>query len=122
MKKNPLIPFAWTAVIGLILIIGVSFWALQQDGEESAEGNGGNGEKQEQAEAAPEEIYAQSCASCHGGDLGGQVGPALTAVGGKYSKDEILGIINNGKGSGMPAGLIQGEQAEAVAKWLSEKK
>ncbi|TKD70157.1 cytochrome c550 [Pseudalkalibacillus hwajinpoensis] len=120
MKKNPLIPFAWTAVIGLILIIGVSFWALQQGGEESAEGHG---EKQEQAEAAaPEEIYAQNCASCHGGDLGGQVGPALTAVGGKYSKDEILGIIKNGKGSGMPAGLIEGEQAEAVAKWLSEKK
>ncbi|MBF0706522.1 MULTISPECIES: cytochrome c550 [Bacillales] len=120
MKKNPLIPFAWTAVIGLILIIGVSFWALQQGGEESAEGEG---EKQEQAEAAaPEDIYAQNCASCHGGDLGGQVGPALNAVGGKYSKDEILDIINNGKGSGMPAGVIQGEQAEAVAQWLSEKK
>ncbi|WP_270179314.1 cytochrome c550 [Alkalihalobacillus sp. CinArs1] len=119
MKKNPLIPFAWTAVIGFILIIGVSFWAMQQGGEEEASG-GKEGQKAEAA--APEEIYSQNCASCHGGDLGGQVGPALNAVGSKLSKDEILDIINNGKGSGMPAGLIQGEQAEAVAQWLSEKK
>ena len=46
----------------------------------------------------------------------------LMAVGGKYSKDEILDIIKNGKGGGMPAGVIQGEEAEMVAAWLAEKK
>ena len=34
---------------------------------------------------------------------------------------QIHDVIVNGKG-GMPGGLIKGEEAHAVAKWLSEKK
>jgi biotin synthase-like enzyme len=37
------------------------------------------------------------------------------------SKEEILDIIENGKG-GMPAGILKGEDAEAVASWLADKK
>ncbi|MFX3624782.1 MAG: cytochrome c551 [Ectobacillus sp.] len=70
---------------------------------------------------AAEEIYQKSCASCHGGDLKGQVGPDLTKVGGKYSKEDIENIIKNGRGS-MPAGTIQGDDVTTVAQWLSEKK
>lgn len=28
MKRNPLIPFIFTAVIGIILVIGMSFWGI----------------------------------------------------------------------------------------------
>ena len=65
--------------------------------------------------------YQQSCSKCHGGDLVSGGAPDLNAIGTKYSKDELLGIIKNGKGN-MPGGLLTGEDAEAVASWLTEKK
>jgi len=36
------------------------------------------------------------------------------------SEDEILTVIQEGRGA-MPAGIIEGEEAEAVAAWLSEQ-
>ncbi|OLN24234.1 cytochrome C551 [Domibacillus antri] len=71
--------------------------------------------------AAGEEVYQQSCLSCHGGNLEGGFGPALDKAGAKYSKDEILAIIENGQGQ-MPPNVVEGEEAEAVAAWLAEKK
>jgi mono/diheme cytochrome c family protein len=65
--------------------------------------------------------YQQSCSQCHGGDLVSGGAPDLDMIGSKYSKDEILGIIENGQGA-MPGGLLTGEDAEAVASWLAEKK
>jgi len=63
----------------------------------------------------------QSCAGCHGGNLEGGAGPALSDVGSRLSKDEILDIIKNGR-PGMPAGLLQGDEAENVAAWLADQK
>ncbi len=68
-----------------------------------------------------EAVVQQSCASCHGGNLEGGVGPALEDVGARLSEEEIHGIIENGQGA-MPAGLISGDEATAVAAWLAEKK
>ncbi len=79
------------------------------------------GEEQEQTADAGEALYQQSCSSCHGGDLKSGGAPDLDKIGSQYSKDEILGIIENGKG-GMPAGILKGEDADAVASWLAEKK
>ncbi|MGG5251984.1 cytochrome c551 [Neobacillus sp. SM06] len=69
----------------------------------------------------PQKIVSQKCSTCHGGNLEGSVGPNLQKIGSKYSKDEILNIIKNGKG-GMPAGVISGKDAEKVAEWLAAKK
>lgn len=71
--------------------------------------------------SAGEEVYKQSCLSCHGGNLEGGFGPALDAVGSKLSEEEILGVIENGQGQ-MPPNVVEGEDAEAVAAWLAEKK
>ncbi|MEH7384190.1 cytochrome c [Bacillus sp. JJ1521] len=69
-----------------------------------------------------EEIYQGNCASCHGKDLAGAGSfPSLQTVGSKYSQDEIANIIDNGRGA-MPKGLIKGDEKDAVAAWLSEKK
>lgn len=69
-----------------------------------------------------EKIFANNCASCHGNNLEGNVGPNLTKVGSKYSSEEIQEIIKNGKGQ-MPAGLLkEDEEIVAVADWLAEKK
>lgn len=71
--------------------------------------------------ATAEAAYKNKCASCHGQNLEGIVGPNLTAVGSKYSREQILEIIEKGKGS-MPPGMLAGADADAVAAWLADKK
>lgn len=69
-----------------------------------------------------EKVVQTSCVSCHGSNLEGQGNaPALDKVGASMSKDEIHDVIINGQG-GMPGGMIKGEEADAVAAWLAEKK
>lgn len=82
-------------------------------------GNDGGGETS--TEADPEKIVSQKCMSCHGENLDGGAGPKISDVGSRLSKDEILNVLEKGKGS-MPPGIIEGEQAEAVAEWLANKK
>lgn len=69
---------------------------------------------QEKAKAA----YQQSCVGCHGQNLEGGVGPALKGTG--LSEDEILNVIENGRGQ-MPGGLISGEDAKNLAAWLADQ-
>jgi cytochrome c551 len=84
---------------------------------------GGDDEGGDTAQAGDaEKIYSQKCSSCHGGDLKGGMGPDLTAVGASKSKDEIAAIIKDGTDGGMPAGLIEGDDLDKVADWLSTKK
>ncbi|PGS52743.1 cytochrome C' [Bacillus sp. AFS041924] len=68
-----------------------------------------------------EKLFKESCASCHGGELEGIVGPSLKKVGAKYSEKEIEDIIHDGRGS-MPGGVVQGNDAKSIAKWLATKK
>ena len=80
--------------------------------------------KDEGKTAAPdgETIAMKSCITCHGGELQGQGNaPAIKDVGSRLSETEILDVIENGKGS-MPPGIVKGEDAEAVAKWLASQK
>ncbi|MBB6674490.1 c-type cytochrome [Cohnella nanjingensis] len=74
------------------------------------------------AEAATA-VYKSNCLSCHGDQLQGAMGPALTKVGSTLSEDDIRKQITNG-GGGMPAfkGTLTDEQVNAVASWLAAKK
>lgn len=124
MKKN-IIPFGVIAAVGIFAAIIVFYIGVEQrediqlaeesNGEEVSEENG------EVEELDPEAVYANSCAGCHGQDLSGSVGPDISAVGSSLSADEIEDIILNGQGS-MPPGTAAGEEATAVAEWLSEMK
>ncbi|MHA6258408.1 cytochrome c551 [Sporosarcina sp. CAU 1771] len=69
-----------------------------------------------------EAVYKQSCVSCHGGNLEGKSGPALDTIGATLSEAEIKDVVMNGVG-GMPA-ILKGKDADAdaVAKWLADKK
>ncbi len=78
-------------------------------------------EASDQNVSMEEKIYQNNCSSCHGNSLEGGAGPALNEIGSKLDQSEIEGKIKNG-GNGMPAGIIQGEDAENVAAWLSQKK
>ncbi len=85
---------------------------------------GGGDEKEEGASVDPnEQVAQQRCATCHGGNLQGMGStPALNDVGSRLSEEEILEVILEGTSNGMPPGLVKGEEAEALAAWLAEKK
>lgn len=84
---------------------------------------GGSNNSDTSQSRSAEQIASQSCTSCHGENLKGAVGPDLRKIGSKYSKDEILDIIENGTKSGrMQGGIITGEDADKVADWLAAKK
>jgi len=91
--------------------------------QEPADNGGNGGETTAPADntAAAEGIYAQSCASCHGQNLEGGVGPELATVGSRLDAAGIEDVIINGRNA-MPGGLIKGDDAKAVAEWLAAKK
>ncbi|WP_438824207.1 cytochrome c551 [Bacillus sp. JJ1562] len=90
-------------------------------GDDNNAANEPAGENGGATTASAEKIAQQNCASCHGADLTGAGAPDLSKIGSKYSQDEIADIIENGQG-GMPGGIIEGADKEAVASWLAEKK
>ncbi|MBU9712076.1 c-type cytochrome [Evansella tamaricis] len=116
MRGKPLFPFAITAILGIGLITILSFVGLYQGGDVAQE----NGEEQfETSYELGEHVYIGNCSGCHGGDLGG-VGsnPALNALEGNYSEDEIATIITEGRGA-MPAfGRLSNEEVDAVIEFL----
>ncbi|MEK5186346.1 cytochrome c551 [Solibacillus sp. FSL R5-0691] len=99
----------------LTLVFGSAIFLAACGGDDSAS-NGG-----ETAEIDGKSVVQQSCATCHGGQLQGGNAPALNQLGAKYSEEEILDIILNGKDR-MPPGIVKGEKAEAAAEYLSTLK
>src|SRR5690625_2399466 len=126
MKRNVL-PLGIIAILGVFVAIIVFYVGVSQrddiqlaeenDGEEVTEEENGEGEVSDD----PEAIFANSCASCHGDDMTGSVGPDLTTVGSDHSAEDIEEIINNGQGA-MPPGTAPPEEAAVLAEWLSEMK
>jgi cytochrome c6 len=92
-------------------------------GGEAAGGEEAGGEQAAGGAAAEGKlIFTQSCGTCHVlKDAGtqGQVGPPLDTI--KPNKSRVLAAIKNGgTGSGaMPANLVSGKEAEAVADYVS---
>ncbi|MGM9987884.1 MAG: cytochrome c550 [Bacillaceae bacterium] len=118
MKKNPLIPFALIAFIGIVMMVILSYQGLHKADQLAKEKD----KPKATASAKPEDIVNGSCTSCHGGNLEGGMGPKLSDVGSRLNADQIKDVLMNGKGSGMPAGLVPADQVDKVAKWLAEKK
>ncbi|MUK89079.1 c-type cytochrome [Ornithinibacillus sp. L9] len=110
MKK-----WLFAVLIGSALVLG----ACGGGDDDATDTNGDGGETTETA--AGQEIYEANCAACHGADLSGGAGPNLSAVGSKYSADEIVDIIHNGIGN-MQAQNVDNDDAEVLANWLAEKK
>lgn len=118
MKRNPVVPFVIIMVLGIGLMFLLSFKGLgdsKQIAEQQA--NGGKTEAPAKVSAKPEDIYKQSCITCHGDAYQGGVGPALKGVGERRSADYIKNIITHGKNT-MPAGLVKEDQAEGMVKFL----
>jgi mono/diheme cytochrome c family protein len=47
-------------------------------------------------------IYKDNCATCHGAEGEGLFGPNLHGIAKKYTLDEHIDIVTNGKKGGMP--------------------
>jgi cytochrome c553 len=92
------------------------------------EAEGGTGRLEQNGLSSREEhgkdVFRQTCASCHNLDAVGArgvTGPDLDEIG-KVTKERVLGAIRRG-GTGqkrMPAGLLQGKDAEDVALYVSK--
>ena len=119
MKRNPVVPFILIMVFGIALMFLLSFKGLG-DMKEVAKGEGKGTEKTETVASNPEDIYKSTCASCHGDQYQGVVGPSLKGTG--LSKDEVKNILVNGKGTSMPPGLLKGDQVDTMAEWVSKLK
>ncbi|MFD1850255.1 cytochrome c550 [Oceanobacillus bengalensis] len=118
--KNPVIPYAIIAVIGVLAVIIISYVGADQREALQNEEEGGTEVAEGEVSTDPEAVFSNNCAACHGADLSGGMGPDLTTIGSKYSSDEIVSIIQNGQG-GMPAVQMPAEEASLLADWLSEK-
>lgn len=94
------------------ILLGSALFLAACGGGDSESSNG------ETAELDGKKVVQQSCATCHGGQLQGGSAPALDKLGAKYTQEEILDIILNGKDR-MPPGIIKGEKADAAAEYLS---
>jgi hypothetical protein len=67
--------------------------------------------------ATGQAVFARACASCHGAQAEGGVGPALAGSG--LSADAVAAVVASGRGI-MPAGLVAGDEAADVSAYVAQ--
>lgn len=118
--KNPVIPYGLIAVLGILLVIIISFVGVNQREAILNPENEDVGAELTIDDA--DAIYQNKCANCHGDDLSGsETMPDLTKVGNDLTKEEIEEIIIKGRGS-MPPGQANPEEAKILGEWLEGHK
>jgi cytochrome c553 len=112
-------------IVVLYLALGVAIPAAVIAGRGEAEGGVGalRTEEPTAAEESGKELFIQNCKSCHNLDAvqaTGVTGPDLDELGGVDRQRVLNAIENGGTGQGrMPAGILQGEDAEDVAIYVA---
>ena len=110
------------AVTAAIVLFGLVVPALVLVGDQAAAGPGGTKLSAELQEGR--EAFAERCAQCHTlEDAGavGRVGPDLDVL--APTEDLTINAIKEGRARGMgqmPAQLVEGEEAKAVAAYIAE--
>jgi mono/diheme cytochrome c family protein len=112
-------------VVLLYLALGVAVPAAVIASRGEAEGGVG-ALRSEEASASDEEgkeLFLSTCKTCHNLDAvqaRGVTGPDLDELGGLDAERVLNAIENGGTGQNrMPANLLQGEEAEAVARYVA---
>jgi mono/diheme cytochrome c family protein len=112
-------------MIVLYLALGIAVPAAVPASRDEAKGGVGPLEQSglTSREEEGKELFRQNCASCHNLDAvnaRGVTGPDLDDIG-EVSEERVVNAIENGgTGQGrMPAGLLNDEDAEAVATYVS---
>lgn len=127
MRGKPLYGYAAIAVVGLTLMLVLSFVGVNEKNARLAlEGEGEQPPQQTVDTTDPmalgEQAYKATCIGCHGGNFDGPMGN-LNGLGDRHSKDDIINIIVQGGGAdypGMPPGLVDADKAAAIAEYLLE--
>ena len=133
MNKTPIIPFLLIIFLGVGLVFLLSSQGANQEEEgeevateEESEGGGEEGSEEggdgaSSGDVDAEGIAQNSCASCHGEDFSGGMGPALAGT--SLGEDEFTDIVRNGQGS-MPAfdeSQVSDEEMTALYEFFSEQ-
>lgn len=124
MNRNPIVPFLLIIFLGIGLVFLLSGEGVSEDGDEGEDvateesGDGEDGGDAESGDVDAEGIARDNCASCHGEDFSGGMGPALDGTG--LAEDEFHDIVLNGQGS-MPAfeGQLDDEEIDAMYEFFT---
>lgn len=72
------------------------------------------------ARSSAQDLFKQTCGGCHQlDDAGTAGGPGPPLSSGSYDVDHVASQIERG-GRGMPPGLLDGEDKDAVARYVAE--
>lgn len=119
MSKRAYIGFAVFAVFCAVLIPA---WAISREGGESASPSNVSADQQE-----GKELFATNCGSCHtleAAGTDGVIGPNLDDLLGNASAEanqqRVQTALENGIAGRMPAGILTGEDAETVSKFVGQ--
>ena len=123
--KRPIVMFCVLAAICLVVL---PFWALQSKGGADASPESSVPKADQQGL----ELFQINCGACHtleAAGTDGKIGPNLDQLLGtgnksadtvKTNQERVKTAIENGIQGRMPKGLVQGEQAEQVARFVAE--
>ncbi|MEK4555067.1 c-type cytochrome [Jeotgalicoccus sp. FSL K6-3177] len=128
MNKNPIVPFLLIIFLGIGLVFLLSGLGSTDDGEEDVateEGSEGSeesgGDEASSGDVDAEGIARDNCASCHGQDFSGGMGPALAGT--SLAEEDFTITVREGQGS-MPAfsaDQIADEELTALYQFFSEQ-
>lgn len=110
--------FLMAGGLSMVLVLGACGNGEEESSEEPATEEGSNASS---GDVDAEGIARDNCASCHGQDFSGGMGPALAGM--SLSEDEFSEIVRNGQGQ-MPAfseDQINDEELSALHTYFSEQ-
>ena len=110
--------FLMAGGLSMVLILGACGSGEEEASEEPATEEGSSASS---GDVDAESIARDNCASCHGQDFSGGMGPALAGM--SLSEDEFSEIVRNGQGQ-MPAfseDQIKDEELSALYTFFSEQ-
>jgi len=113
------------AIVLLYLGLGIAVPAAVIASREESEGGVGplRTERASTGDEEGKQLFIQTCKSCHtlaAVQARGVTGPNLDELGGLDRQRVLNAIKKGGTGQGrMPAGLLQGEEAEQVAQYVA---
>ena len=124
MNKKTFISFG---LLALLLVVVIPLWAFKKDGSMDS-----SPEKVAASDDYARELFQTNCGSCHtlaragtdgivGPDLDERLAPTGPSTDVPGTQVRVEGVIAKGLNGAMPAGILQGEEAEIVANFVARE-